>query len=170
MNLITAPDPFLDKTVKDFDFDTMDAKKIEAEMIETMQREHGIGLSANQVGLDAKIFVMKAYIDKQTFPEPFAVINPVIEGISQEIELGPEGCLSHPKLFLKVRRPKAIRVKFLDSNAKECKIQLNDFDARIWLHEYDHLHGIDFTDRVSKLKLDMARKKQKKLLKRMFNG
>lgn len=170
MKLIIAPDPFLEKPVKDFDFDTMDAKKIESEMILTMLKEHGVGLSANQVGLDAKIFVMKTYIDKENFPAPFAVINPVIEGISQEIELGPEGCLSHPKLFLKVRRPKAVRVKFLDSNAKECKIQLNDFDARVFLHEYDHLHGIDFTNRVSKLKLEMAKKKQKKLQKRTVNG
>jgi peptide deformylase len=170
MKLIMAPDPFLEHPVNDFDFDTIDAKKVEAEMVQLMLKEHGVGLSANQVGVDGKIFVMKAYIDKENFPEPFAVINPVIEGISQEIELGPEGCLSHPKLFLKVKRPKAIRVKFLDSSAKECKIQLNDFDARIFLHEYDHLHGIDFTNRVSKLKLEMARKKQKKSMKRTING
>lgn len=166
MKLVIAPDEFLDKEVKEFDFDNLDAKAIEAEMVATMEKEGGIGLSANQVGLDAQIFVMKTFLDKETFPAPFAVINPVIEGISKEIEAGPEGCLSHPDLFLTVRRPKAVRVKFLDSNAKECKIQLNDFDARIFLHEYDHLHGIDFTHRVSKLKLDMARKKQKKLLKK----
>ena len=166
MKLVIAPDEILDKQVKEFNFDELDAKSIESEMISTMISEGGIGLSANQVGLDAQIFVMKTYLDKENFPAPFAVINPVIEGISQEIEAGPEGCLSHPDLFLTVRRPKAIRVKFLDSNAKECIIQLNDFDARIFLHEYDHLHGIDFTHRVSKLKLEMARKKQKKLQKK----
>lgn len=166
MKLVLAPDPWLDKQVADFDFDKLDAKQIEIDMVKIMMAEGGVGLSANQVGLDAKIFVMKPYIDKSISQTPFAVINPIIEGISQEIEAGPEGCLSHPSLFLTVKRPKAIRVKFLDSSAKECKIQLNDFDARIFLHEYDHLHGIEFTDRVSKLKLDMAKKKQLKTLKR----
>ena len=53
--------------------------------------------------------------------------------------------------------------KYLDINAKECKIELYDIDARCFLHEFDHLQGIEFTDRVSRLKLDMAKKKQRKL-------
>jgi len=160
MNLIKSPHPFLEKQVKAFDFDNLDAETIAREMTQIMLEEGGIGLSANQVGLDAQIFVIKPYLleDKT----PFAVINPVIEKVSEETDIMPEGCLSHPNLFLKVKRPTRLVAKYLDINAKECTIELYDIDARCFLHEYDHLQGIEFTDRVSRLKLDMARKKQKK--------
>jgi peptide deformylase len=160
MNLIKSPNPFLEKQVKVFDFDVLDAKTISEEMIQLMLEEGGIGLSANQVGLDAQIFVIKPFLleDKT----PFTIINPMIEKVSEETDIMPEGCLSHPNLFLKVRRPVRLVAKYLDINAKECTIELYDIDARCFLHEYDHLQGIEFTDRVSRLKLDMARKKQKK--------
>jgi len=77
----------------------------------------------------------------------------------------PEGCLSHPDLYLTVKRPKQLVAKYLDNTAKECKIELYDIDARCFLHEYDHLQGIEFTDRVSKLKLAMAYKKRNKRTK-----
>jgi peptide deformylase len=95
--------------------------------------------------------------------EPFALINPELESVTVNYEEMPEGCLSHPDLFLKVKRPKGVIAKYLDINAKECKIELYDIDARCFLHEFDHLQGIEFTDRVSRLKLDMAKKKQRKL-------
>jgi peptide deformylase len=164
MKLIYSPDPWLQKKVEPFNFDTMDAEKIESEMIYTMLQEGGIGLSANQVGLDAQVFVIKPYLleDKT----PFALFNPSIEQVTVNMLEEPEGCLSHPNLFLKIKRPRGIVVNYLDRDAKECKIELYDIDARCFLHEYDHLQGIEFTQRVSKLKLDIARKKQKKISKR----
>ena len=60
--------------------------------------------------------------------------------------------------------------QFLDADAKECIIVLEGYDARVFLHEYDHLQGIEFTDRVSKLKLGMAMKKKIKREKRYING
>jgi peptide deformylase len=96
---------------------------------------------------------------------PLTVINPTIDKVSINSELMPEGCLSHPDLFLKVTRPKGLVVKFLDIDAKECIMELYDLDARCFLHEYDHLQGIEFTNRVSRLKLDMAKKKQTKIRK-----
>ena len=98
------------------------------------------------------------------------IINPVIEKISEETDLRYEGCLSHPNLFLKVQRPVKLVTRFLDADAKECIIVLNNYDARVFLHEYDHLQGIEFTDRVSKLKLEMAKKKKTKREKRYING
>jgi peptide deformylase len=164
MNLIKHPDQRLQQTVKDFDFNSLDAKKIEHEMIQTMQTEMGIGLSANQVGLDAKIFVMQPHsVPRKT--QPFAVINPVIQEASTDLVLMEEGCLSFPKLYLKILRPNTIVVKYIDSDQKECIIKLDRINARIFLHEFDHLYGINFIDRVSKLKLDMALKKQQRLLK-----
>ena len=164
MRLVRSPDPWLDKVVDKFDFEKLDADSISKEMIELMFNEGGIGLSANQVELNAQIFVMKPHLlqDKS----PLTIINPIIEQVTQDVELMPEGCLSHPGLFISVKRPKGLVAKYLDINAKECKIELYDIDARCFLHEYDHLQGIEFTDRVSRLKLDMAKKKaQKRKLK-----
>jgi len=167
MNLIKSPHPFLEKQVKAFDFDNLDAETIAREMTQIMLEEGGIGLSANQVALDAQIFVMKPYLAE--VKTPFAVINPEILRISEEQEIMPEGCLSHPDLYLTVKRPRTIIAKFLDTDKNECIIELNDIDARCFLHEYDHLYGIEFTDRVSKLKLDRAKKKQNKMRKKQ-NG
>ena len=168
MHLVRSPDPWLEKVVKDFDFEALDAKAISEKMIELMVQEGGIGLSANQVALDARIFVMKPHLleDKT----PLVIINPHLESVTVNYENLPEGCLSHPNLFLSVKRPRGLIAKYLDINAKECKIELYDIDARCFLHEYDHLQGIEFTDRVSRLKLDMARKKQKKLQRKLQHG
>jgi len=161
LTIIKSPDPWLEKKVKPFDFENLDAKELSSAMIELMIKEHGIGLSANQVGIDAQIFVMKPHLLENR--EPFALINPELESVTVNYEDLPEGCLSHPDLYLKVKRPRGIIAKYLDTDAKECKIELYDIDARCFLHEFDHLQGIEFTDRVSRLKLDMAKKKQRKL-------
>lgn len=160
MELILAPDPWLDKTVSPFDYDKLDAASIADSMLEIMTSNDGMGLAANQVGLDAQIFVMKPYLLEDN--TPFAVINPVIVQVTSDFETMPEGCLSHPGLILNVKRPKGLVAKYLDITGKECNIELYDIDARCFLHEYDHLNGIEFTDRVSKLKLNMARKKLQK--------
>lgn len=165
MKLVYHPNEWLDKEVDPFDFDKMDAKQIEKDMIEIMQKQSGVGLSANQVGLNARIFVMEPD-ELDGYDEPFAIINPVIEAVSEDQVVGEEGCLSYPGLFFKVTRAKALVAKFLDSNAKECTIEFIGWNARIFQHEFDHLLGINYTDRVSKLKLDMAKKKQQKFLKK----
>ena len=168
MELIYAPSDWLTKEVKGFDFDKIDAVETAQSMVDIMEANKGIGLSANQVGLDAQMFVMQPTAHKE-ISQPFAVINPVIEKVSEEEELRLEGCLSYPNLFLKVRRPKKLVTRFLDADAKECILVLEDYDARVFLHEYDHLVGINYTDRVSKLKLDMALKKKTKMEKK-YNG
>lgn len=166
MKIVESPNPWLEKVVKPFDFDALDAESIVNEMLRLMEAEGGIGLSANQVALDAQIFVMKPYFANNKIP--FAIINPEIVAVTETVETMPEGCLSHPNLFLQVKRPTGLVAKYLDINAKEHIIELYDIDARCFLHEYDHLQGIEFTDRVSKLKLQMAKKKQQK--RRKVNG
>lgn len=163
MQLIKHPNKWLETQTKPFDFAKQDAVKISNEMISTMTRLGGLGLAANQVELDAQIFVMKPTLLEST--EPFEVINPVVLSISEQTEIGPEGCLSYPDLWLDIKRPRAIVAKYFDKYQKECTIELVDLDARCFLHEYDHLQGITFEDRVSKLKLNRARKKQQKRLK-----
>jgi len=169
MELIYAPSDWLQKKVQPFDFDKTNAVETAQKMVDIMGNSRGIGLSANQVGLDAQIFVMQPTRHKK-IKDPFAVINPVVQKISEETSLEYEGCLSYPNLILKISRPSKLVASFLDADAKECIIELDGYDARCFLHEYDHLQGIDFTDRVSKLKLDMAKKKKEKLEKRYANG
>ena len=161
MQLIKDPDDFLKKKVDAFNFEKDDAPKIANEMIEDMIRFNGVGLAANQVGYNSRIFVMKPQTGK-----PFAVINPTIERVSATTKLDVEGCLSFPNLFLYVQRPDKVDVNYLDIDGKNVKMLLQDFEARIFLHEFDHLEGITFDTRVSKFKLQLAREKQRKLEKR----
>jgi len=173
MNLITAPDVMLETQVDRFDLENIHPAPIALDMIDLMNKESGLGLSANQVGFNGQIFVMKALLNKQ-FGSPVVVINPIIKGLSKEFETSVEGCLSHPGLILKVKRPVSCMVEFdtLTDNGKtviHVEAKFDDIDARIFLHEYDHLHGIQYIDRVSKLKLTMAEKKRQKT-KRKTNG
>jgi len=161
MQLIKDPDDFLKKKVDAFNFEKDDAPKIANEMIEDMIRFNGVGLAANQVGYNGRIFVMKPQTGK-----PFAVINPTIERVSATTKLDVEGCLSFPNLFLYVQRPDKVDVNYLDIDGKNVKMLLQDFEARIFLREFDHLEGITFDTRVSKFKLQLAREKQRKLEKR----
>ena len=160
MELIMSPDPWLEKQVSEFDFNKLDANEISRSMADLMQKHHGLGLAANQVGLDAQIFVIKPSLldDKSSL----TFINPVIESVTINTDVMPEGCLSHPDLFLKIKRPRGVVVKYLDTAGKQCILELYDIDARVFLHEYDHLQGIEFTERVSKLRLEMAIKKRQK--------
>ena len=158
MKLIKAPDEFLEKQVKEFDFNTMDPGEISKNMIDIMHQYRGVGLAANQVGVDAQIFVMGE-------KDPMTVINPIVTEVGTEKVEMEEGCLSFPGLYMKVSIPSVVSVQYLDIEQKECIIKLEGFHARVFLHEYDHLQGITFDQRVSKLRLDMAKKKQQKILK-----
>lgn len=166
MQLVKAPNVMLEMPVERFNYELMHPAPYALDMIDLMNKESGLGLSANQVGLNAQIFVMKPVLNK-SHGSPLIVINPVIKGLSKEIDEGVEGCLSHPDLILKVRRPISCMVEFdtLTSDYKDVihvDTKFDDIDARIFLHEYDHLHGIQFIDRVSKLKLQMAEKRKTK--------
>jgi peptide deformylase len=161
MELIKAPNEFLEKQVVPFNFDTMDADKISKQMIEMMLKYKGVGLASNQVGIDAQIFVMGE-------ENPITVINPMVTEVGTEKIEMEEGCLSFPGLYMKVKRPSVVSVQYLDTKQKECIIKLEGFHARVFLHEFDHLQGITFDQRVSKLRLEMAKKKQEKLLKGLY--
>jgi len=139
----------------DFESPPVDPVKFSMAMVTTMREKGGIGLAANQVGYNFKMFVTEG--------EPaFAVFNPTITFRSPNEILMDEACLSFPGLNLKVKRPASIRVRFQDPYGNWITRQFAGMSARVFLHENDHLDGVDFTDKVSKLKLDMAKKKAKK--------
>ena len=167
MKLIKAPSSWLEKKVAPFDFNIHNAVDIEREMSTIMLENRGIGLAANQVELDAQIFCI-APIELKGYEDdvPFAIINPKITHVTDTMIIGEEGCLCFPYLYIKIKRPTGLIIECLDINQKECTIELTGWNARVFGHEYDHLYGINFTDRVSKLRLNMAIKKRDKFRKR----
>lgn len=164
LKLINHPNPILNQTMPDFDFENpiIDPKELEEQMVILMDQNKGLGLAANQVGVEARVFVMKTSQLSGVFT-PFAVFNPKIIVLDPEEEVDEEGCLSFPNLFFKVKRPAHIVAEFFDRNNNKCIIRFDGIDARCFLHELDHLNGICFTNHVSKLKLDLALKKQRKI-------
>ena len=141
-----------------------DAKQLEKDMIDFMIASNGIGLAANQIGLTKRVFVMGSNSIKD-FPAPFAVFNPVIKEVSEEQVLDQEGCLSYPGLYLKVKRPAWIVAEYQDSEGNLKEIKVDGYLSKCFQHEYDHLEGICFVDKVSRMKLDLAMKKVRKIKK-----
>jgi peptide deformylase len=165
MKLVKFPDDILKKTMPEFDFEgELNPKVIEKQMIELMVKERGIGLAANQVGLEARVLAIFPR-DSTLEMGPFAMFNPEVMEISEEEITGIEGCLSFPDLVLPIKRPRMVVVQYLDSEQNICIIELKDTDARCFLHELEHLNGVCFIDKISKLKVEMARKKLAKLRK-----
>jgi len=138
-----------------------DAKQLEIDMIKFMIDNNGIGLAANQIGLAKRVFVMGSN-NIPNFPTPFAVFNPVIKEASTELILDQEGCLSYPDLFLTVKRPSWIIAEYQDSEGNLKEIRVDGYLSKCFQHEYDHLNGVCFVDRVSQMKLNLALKKIRK--------
>lgn len=164
LELIKHPNSILNEKLTDFDFDNpiLDPYELEKSMVLIMANENGRGLSANQVGIRARVFTMRTELVEGVIT-PFALFNPVLLAADSELTQDYEGCLSFPNLFLPVKRARHVVVQFLDRDKKEHIIELKDIDARCFLHELDHLNGICFTKGMSKLKLDLATKRQRKL-------
>ena len=143
----------------DFDFDNPleDPKDIEKNLSEVMDKFGGLGLSANQVGLNARVFVMRT-ADKGTV----AFFNPELTKVSQETELLKEGCLSFPDIYLMIKRSKQVEMKYCDSDGEVHVIMLEGLGARCVQHEIDHLNGIIFLQRASQLKIERALKARPK--------
>jgi len=138
-----------------------DAEQLEKDMIEFMLANRGIGLAANQIGLTKRVFVMGSNTIPN-FPTPFAVFNPVIKEASIESVLDQEGCLSYPDLFLIVKRPRWIVAEYQDSKGTVKEIRIDGYLSKCFQHEFDHLNGVCFVDRVSQMKLNLAMKRIRK--------
>jgi peptide deformylase len=161
MELLKFTDPQLRIEPTQFDFDKEDAKQLSDKLWLKCRELHGLGLSANQVGIDAKVFVMGS--DDATRKNVF---NPRIVAMSKETTLAKEGCLSYPGLWLTVSRPSSITISYQNVDGEYIVEELNGLPARVFQHEYDHMIGVNFSDHVSKLKLDMALKSLEKRAKR----
>ncbi len=120
------------------------------DMFETMRNAYGIGLAANQVGLDKQLFIVDLIeADGYDNSKPLVVINPKIISSSDELVTIEEGCLSLPNLKADVERSEKIELHYLNADEEECKLEADSLLARVILHEYDHLMGIVFSDRIT---------------------
>lgn len=147
LEIKTYPDPILKKKALPIKVVDEEIKKLICDMKETMVLEkgdkiNGVGLAAPQIGASKRIIVIL------TKKGPKGFINPKILKSSREKEIGKEGCLSVPGLWLKIKRPKTIEVSAWDEESKEVKISADGFLAKVFQHEIDHLEGILFFERL----------------------
>ena len=151
--IVFLPDPILRrkaKTVTRFDQDLQD---LIDDMIETMREAPGVGLAAPQVGVGERVIVVE-YAEEEQEEAPkklYVMVNPEIKEISSETELGIEGCLSVPGLQGEVSRSLKITVKGKNRHGQPMRVKVKDWMARIFQHEIDHLDGIVFTDRATRV-------------------
>ena len=123
---------------------TLDRHFIAKTLIENMFHYDGVGLSANQIGMDVRAFAMIRDLEHN---EVMVCFNPRITKTYGDPVWCEEGCLSFPDEILNVKRPDRIVVKYEDEDNKVHKLKLNGFPARVFQHEYDHLEGINFSSR-----------------------
>lgn len=148
---------FLRTKTANFDFSKHSKKDINElikKMKETMLKTQGIGLSANQVGLNMNFFIAqipKIEGDKIAGQKFYAIFNPQIIKISEETSIIEEGCLSIPETYGKVERPNKITLAGFDKIGRKIKIKTDGLAARVFQHEMDHLNGILFTDKAKEI-------------------
>ncbi len=118
------------------------------EMLELMYKHRGLGLAATQVALPYRLFVMNLMADPEQREHERVYINPVILERKGGMIEAEEGCLSFPDLFQKVRRPKTVRFHAYNLDGQPVDFTTHDLEARILLHESDHLDGVLFIDKM----------------------
>jgi len=141
--LIPSESKLLHEKVKNCSYD-LDRQSLSYTLMENMFHHNGVGLSANQIGINERAFVM---MTDTVSLDTTTCFNPRILKYSHETSEMVEGCLSYPGKEITVARPVSVVVKYEDESKTTCKEKLTGFVARIFQHEYDHMEGIDFTQR-----------------------
>jgi peptide deformylase len=162
-NLVPEDDPILLEVLPDFDFDNPPVKpeRFASNLVETCKFHKGIGLSANQCGFRYRVFVMG-------FGENYvAHFNPKIVSVSEETVHMMEGCLSFNHLWIAITRPASVTVQFQNHLGEHIESTYTGLTARCFLHEYDHMEGIVYTNKAKPLALKAGKDKRAKLRKRM---
>jgi peptide deformylase len=162
LNIIKFPNEILKEQMPDFDFSNplVDPLQLEKDMIDTMISNGGIGLSANQVGIRTRVFVMGRGQDARGF------FNPFVEEAKNFTEQ-EEGCLSFPGIYAKIKRPSTITARWQNSKGEWEQSEFSGLTARCFLHEFDHLNGIVYQDRLSQLKWALAVKNSNKFKRKV---
>lgn len=156
--LVDKFDPILKTVIEPFDFldPPVDPIELAHDLAQTMLHNDGIGIAAPQIGFPYRVFAIKA--------DPILVcFNPRIVDMGTKTTYLDEGCLSFPGLSLKIKRPETIKVRFTMPNTDVRTETFSGLTARIFLHEYDHLDGVCFTQRATRYHLEQGKRRQKKL-------
>lgn len=158
LDLINFMDPSLYKPIPEFDFENppIDPVTLKNALIEKMKELNGVGLSANQVGLQYRVFVMGVAGNYS------ACFNPKIIGVSKEKAVIKEGCLSLPGVFVSLSRPAAVAVSWTDETGETVTKMLDGIGGRVFQHEYDHMQGRNFMMLASPLKQKRALEQMRK--------
>lgn len=128
---------------------TDEVRRLVEDMFDTMYAEEGVGLAAPQVGVPLRVIVIDP---REPDVVPFALVNPEIVALSDEVERSEEGCLSIPGLKEIVERSVTVKIEGLNRDGEAIVVEAEGLLARVLQHEVDHLDGILFIDRVSALK------------------
>ena len=144
--------------------------KLMEDMAETMYKDHGIGLAANQVASLERVITVDVS-EERDGTNVFMMANPeVVWSDPEETFTYSEGCLSIPGHYAKVTRPRRIRLSYLDQKGKKQELEAEDLFSQCIQHEIDHLNGVLFIDHISKLKRDMILRKMEKSRKEEEDG
>ena len=158
MNLELVPESatVLHEECLQFDFANppYDPKELAQALHDKMVSQDGLGLSANQVGFPYRVFVMR------TGDEPFAIFNPKVVDVSDKEIPMKEGCLSYPLLFLSVKRPDSVRIRFQNEEGETRTEKFIGMTARIAQHEFDHMLGKVYTQKASAFETQRAMRKR----------
>ena len=158
--LIDHTDKILTDGTPKFDFaePSTDPIQLSRDLAETLILNQGLGLAAPQIGIPVRAFAMMAQ-------QIIVCFNPRIIDESDEVIVLEEGCLSYPELFVKVKRPRRIKVRYEEPNGETVTKTFDGITARVFQHELSHLNGICHLDEANKYHKEQALKKWKKLQK-----
>lgn len=165
LNLVNPDHPILKQELEEFDFSNPPTDPVELAnmLIDTMKANRGIGLAANQCGLPYRVFVLWS-------EKPFVCFNPRIVDTSTETNMLEEGCLTFPHLFVKIKRPSVVKVRFQDAFGEIHTEKFIGMTARAFQHELDHMDGKMYQTRANRIHLDRAVNQQKLLTRRLKRG
>jgi peptide deformylase len=166
--------PVLRKVAEDIEKDYPELDQLISDLFETMYRSEGMGLAAPQIGKSFRIFVIDGTPLAEDEPELAdfrkVFINAHITEKSGDLELMGEGCLSIPNIREEINRESHIRIQYYDANWQYHDEVFDGYKARIIQHEYDHLDGILFTDKVSPLRKRLLKSKLNAISKGKFEA
>jgi len=165
LKILTYPDPRLKKKSTPVEKIDKEIEKLLDDMAETMYKAPGVGLAAPQVGINLRVIVIDISARQEDSPGLIELINPVIIS-SEGVQIAEEGCLSIPGFSSEVKRKAKVKVQGVDRKGKLVEYEGNGLLARAFQHEIDHIDGILYIDRLSRLKRELLKKKIEKSLAR----
>ena len=164
--IIVYPNKVLTKPTQKVDYIDKEIRNLIKDMFETMYDAEGVGLAANQIGVPLSVMVIDTTPKEDSPNLKLVLINPEIISSEGKIKY-KEGCLSFPGLSVEVERAKKVKVRALNEHGEPIELELEGFPAIVFQHEFDHLQGITFIDRLKGWKRRLALEKYRKLQREM---